>query len=86
MGKGLVDGAKTALAGRAASIDAAVDDATASKATPAAPEKKYEKPITAAEAEANQARRKAADAEEEKTRSMPKPGVLSRMKKMLVGE
>ena len=72
------------LANRGKQIDAAVDSAVAAPLTPAklaAPEPKYEKPITAAEAEANQARRKAADAAEEAKRGMPKPSLLERAKK-----
>mgnify|MGYP001466585204 CR=1 FL=1 len=75
------------LANRGKQIDAAVDSAlTPQPAVPAVSEKKYEKPITAAEAEANQARRKAADAAEEAKRGMPKPSLLERAKKFITGE
>lgn len=76
------------LRNRDKQINAMVDSAVASPkptAKPAAPEPKYEKPITAAEAEANQARRKAAEAAEEKARGMPKPGLLERAKKFVTG-
>lgn len=86
MGKGLIDPAASAISGRGKQIDSAVDEATAVKTVAAAPDKAYVKPITSAEAEANQARRKAANAAEETTRAMPKPGVLGRLKKMFTDD
>jgi hypothetical protein len=83
---GLIKPAVDAISNRSKVLAAVEEkaDPTPVKA-PAAPEPKYEKPITAAEAEANQARRKAAEAAEEKARGMPKPGLLERAKKFVTG-